>query len=71
MIRQATYVDIPALKTLMQSEPAFWQDSWNDEVIEQGIKADVWKDAVGFYRALGWSEPDVILLRKKLEPKAM
>jgi predicted N-acetyltransferase YhbS len=28
--------------------------------------SDVWRDAVGFYRALGWSEPDVTLLRKKL-----
>jgi len=31
------------------------------------IIADVWRDAVGFYRALGWSEPDVTLLRKKLD----
>jgi N-acetylglutamate synthase len=28
--------------------------------------ADVWKDAEPFYRALGWSAPDVVLLRKKL-----
>ncbi len=28
--------------------------------------ADVWKDAAGFYQSLGWSPPDVILLRKKL-----
>ncbi len=28
--------------------------------------ADVWKDAVGFYQSLGWSPPDVVLLRKKL-----
>lgn len=28
--------------------------------------ADVWKDAEGFYRALGWTPPDVVLLRKKL-----
>ncbi len=28
--------------------------------------ADVWKGAVGFYETLGWSPPDVVLLRKKL-----
>lgn len=28
--------------------------------------SDVWKGAERFYRSLGWSEPDVILLRKKL-----
>ncbi len=28
--------------------------------------ADVWKDAVGFYQALGWTPPDVVLLRQKL-----
>jgi ribosomal protein S18 acetylase RimI-like enzyme len=28
--------------------------------------ADVWKDAEEFYRSLGWSEPDVVLLRKKI-----
>ena len=28
--------------------------------------SDVWKDAVGFYKSLGWSAPDVVLLRKRL-----
>ena len=28
--------------------------------------ADVWKDSVGFYRSIGFSEPDVKLLRKRL-----
>ncbi len=28
--------------------------------------ADVWKEAVGFYKNQGWSEPNVILLRKKI-----
>ncbi len=32
--------------------------------------ADVWKDAAGFYQSLGWSPPDVILLRKRLTAKA-
>ena len=39
------------------------------ELINRGsnvLIADVWKDAEGFYKSLGWSEPDVILLRKKL-----
>jgi predicted N-acetyltransferase YhbS len=31
--------------------------------------ADVWKDARGFYESLGWSAPDVILLRKRLSGK--
>ncbi|OGP51487.1 MAG: hypothetical protein A2Y79_08210 [Deltaproteobacteria bacterium RBG_13_43_22] len=43
--------------------------------IEQELRArgcsvlvsDVWRDAVRFYRALGWSEPDATLLRKKLD----
>lgn len=30
------------------------------------IIADVWKDSESFYRSLGWSEPDVVLLRKRL-----
>ena len=29
--------------------------------------SDVWRGAEGFFRILGWSEPDVILLRKILE----
>jgi GNAT superfamily N-acetyltransferase len=29
--------------------------------------SDVWKDARGFYESMGWSQPDAILLRKKLE----
>jgi predicted N-acetyltransferase YhbS len=29
--------------------------------------ADVWLEAEVFYRSFGWSEPDVILLRKRLE----
>jgi ribosomal protein S18 acetylase RimI-like enzyme len=28
--------------------------------------ADVWKEAEGFYRALGWRAPDVVLLGKRL-----
>lgn len=28
--------------------------------------SDVWKGAEGFYRALGWASPDVILLRHRL-----
>ena len=28
--------------------------------------ADVWHRAVPFYRSLGWSAPDVVLLRQKL-----
>ncbi|GLI33799.1 GNAT family N-acetyltransferase [Desulforhabdus amnigena] len=28
--------------------------------------ADVWHDAVPFYRALGWEPPGVVLLRRKL-----
>jgi GNAT superfamily N-acetyltransferase len=28
--------------------------------------SDVWQDAVGFYRALGWSAPPVVLLRHRL-----
>ncbi|MGW8319305.1 MAG: GNAT family N-acetyltransferase [Candidatus Promineifilaceae bacterium] len=29
--------------------------------------ADVWRDAEGFYRSLGWSEPEAKLLRKRLQ----
>jgi ribosomal protein S18 acetylase RimI-like enzyme len=38
-------------------------------LVERGCStliADVWRDAELFYRALGWSEPSVVLLRKTL-----
>ena len=28
--------------------------------------SDVWEDSVRFYKLLGWSEPDIMLLRKPL-----
>lgn len=28
--------------------------------------ADVWREAVPFYRALGWTPPDAVLLRRKI-----
>ena len=31
--------------------------------------SDVWRSAEGFYRPLGWSEPDVTLLCKRLSPE--
>ena len=40
-----------------------------DELRARGcpvLISDVWKDAEGFYRSLGWSQPDVVLLRKRL-----
>ncbi len=39
------------------------------ELKRRGCKtliSDVWKSSRKFYESLGWSEPDVILLRKKL-----
>jgi hypothetical protein len=39
------------------------------ELAARGCKvliADVWKNARGFYEALGWTPPDVILLKKNL-----
>jgi GNAT superfamily N-acetyltransferase len=131
MIRKATTDDIPAIKSLMQSEPGFWKQATRSDVLEielasakdlavvwaeagailgfacshdLGFRAylsellvaqvargrgighrlaehiedqlrrrgcpvlfsDVWKSAEGFYRSLGWSEPDVVLLRKRL-----
>ena len=39
------------------------------ELLLRGCKliiADVWKDAAGFYSKLGWSPPDVILLKKNI-----
>jgi predicted N-acetyltransferase YhbS len=132
MIRQAIPDDIPAIRTLMRSEPGFWHESWRNDTLERVLAAadglafvwedggrilgfvsahdlgfraylselivaredrtrgigtrlvqkveeelrprgcsilisDVWKGAKGFYKALGWSQPDVILLRKKLD----
>ena len=32
------------------------------------MTADVWHDAVPFYRSLGWAPPDVVLLRRRLVP---
>jgi ribosomal protein S18 acetylase RimI-like enzyme len=40
-----------------------------EELKERGCKiiiSDVWKDAEHFYVKLGWSKPNVILIRKKL-----
>ena len=40
-----------------------------NELSERGcslIVADIWKEAEKFYSNLGWSPPDVILVRKKL-----
>ncbi len=28
--------------------------------------ADIWKEAVGFYKKQGWNEPNVVLLRKRV-----
>jgi predicted N-acetyltransferase YhbS len=44
----------------------------HQELSERGcavLISDVWKDAEDFYKALGWSEPDAKLLRKRLEVK--
>ena len=45
--------------------------------VEGGLKSrgctvlisDVWRGAETFYRSLGWSQPDVLLLRKNLAAK--
>ena len=131
MIRRASEADIPAIKTLMQSEPGFWKQAtrtnvleielasardlafvWEeeggilgfacahdlgfraylselivaqvarrtgigrqlvrhieDELSDRGcpvLFSDVWRNAEGFYRSLGWSDPDVTLLSKRL-----
>jgi predicted N-acetyltransferase YhbS len=31
--------------------------------------ADVWRDAVPFYKSLGWERPDAVLLRQRLNPR--
>jgi ribosomal protein S18 acetylase RimI-like enzyme len=31
------------------------------------VIADVWREAEGFYRSRGWTPPDVVLLRKRLD----
>jgi GNAT superfamily N-acetyltransferase len=39
------------------------------ELAERGcatLISDVWQDAVGFYKALGWSAPGAVLLRHRL-----
>ena len=44
------------------------------ELLSRGCEvlfSDVWKDARGFYESMGWSPPDVILLRKKLNGKGI
>jgi GNAT superfamily N-acetyltransferase len=41
------------------------------ELVERGcvtLISDVWQEAVGFYRALGWSVPGAVLLRHRLGP---
>jgi len=34
------------------------------------VISDVWRDAEGFYKSLGWTEPDVVLLRKRLDDES-
>jgi len=132
MIRNAEKSDVSKIKTLMQSEPGFWQDAWRGDVVERGLDAsdglafvweeaghilgficahdlgfraylselivsrkvrshgvgkglverihqelvirgcsvlisDVWYDAEEFYTNLGWQEPDVKLMCKRLK----
>jgi len=31
--------------------------------------ADVWRDAVPFYRSLGWDAPEAVLLRRRIDPR--
>lgn len=33
---------------------------------QQVLIADVWADAKGFYKSLGWNPPDAVLLRRRL-----
>lgn len=43
------------------------------ELIQRGcsvIIADVWRDAASFYQSMGWSAPDALLLRKRLDQPA-
>ena len=40
------------------------------ELAERGcatLISDFWQDAVGFYKALGWSAPGLVLLRHRLD----
>lgn len=132
MIRQATNIDIPVIRQLMQTVEGFWQGHWSDDTLAKGINsanglafvweedsevlgficahdfgfraylselivaerargwgigrqlvervqselsqrgcailiADVWREAVPFYRSLGWEPPDAVLLRRRLE----
>ena len=44
-----------------------------EELCKRGCSvliSDVWRNAEPFYRSLGWSEPNVNLLRKKLSPES-
>jgi ribosomal protein S18 acetylase RimI-like enzyme len=34
---------------------------------QQILIADVWREAEGFYRSLGWEAPDAVLLRRRLK----
>jgi hypothetical protein len=39
MMQQATYQHSPAIRTLLQSVPGFWDASWRPDVLERGIEA--------------------------------
>jgi hypothetical protein len=39
MFTQATSQHVPAIRSLMQSVPGFWDKSWRPDVIERGIEA--------------------------------
>jgi predicted N-acetyltransferase YhbS len=39
MIRQATASDIPAIRSLMDSVPGFWQADWSDDTLAKAISS--------------------------------
>ncbi|MBA3031352.1 MAG: GNAT family N-acetyltransferase [Desulfobacterium sp.] len=54
MIRQAIVQDIPAITSLIKSEPGMWQEVWSDNVIERALKSSdglsfIWEDNQGIH----------------------
>lgn len=56
MIELAMSKDVPNIMALMKSAPGFWQEAWDEAVVEQGVRsanglAFVWKqedEVIGF-----------------------
>jgi hypothetical protein len=69
MIRRAMPDDVPEIRLLIGRALV---QRVEQELSARGqavLIADVWRDAIPFYGALGWEAPEAVLLRKRLKSR--